>query len=78
MSPRLLKDIGDHARNYHEKYVRPSLIWIAEQLAKMKKLLILDYMHKIDTSSQTYLADAFTAISIPNIALAQFLKYTVI
>ena len=53
VSPRLLKDVGDHARDYHERYIRPSLIFTAQQVSKCKKLLVQDFVDSLDPHTHT-------------------------
>ena len=39
-SPRMLKEVGDHALNYHERYVRPSKVFVAKSLKDAKHKLL--------------------------------------
>ena len=39
-SPRMLKEVGDHALNYHERYVRPSKVFVAKRLKDAKHKLL--------------------------------------
>ena len=43
-SPRLLKTIGDHAFDYHERYVHPPVVFVAEKFAAVKKALISRFL----------------------------------
>ena len=77
VSPRLLKDVGDHAKNYHERYVRPSLLFTANQLSRCKKLLIKDFVDKLDPLTHSNFLSTINSVSIPAFAIYRFQMFMV-
>ena len=76
-SPRILKEVGAHALSYHERYVRPSKVFVAKRTAAVKIALIDHVLSELEPSMASTISQNFDSISLPRAALAIFLKLDV-
>ena len=74
----MLKEVGDHALNYHERYVRPSKVFVAESLVKAKHKLLWDTLQKFRHNQRSAILDAFATFSIRSIAIDIYLAFEVL
>ena len=77
-SPRMLKEVGDHALTYHEGYVRPSKVFVAKRLVEAKHKLLWDSLQELDREHRAALLDAFSSVSIRSAAIEVYRKFEVI
>lgn len=64
VSPRVLKDIGDHAKNYHEKYVRLGDQYIADLMVEIKIAFINEFKDTLNVSDGEKLLASFESINV--------------
>ena len=64
ISPRVLKDIGDHSKNYHEKYVRLGDQYIAELMVEIKIAFISEFKNTLGIKEGEKLLASFESINV--------------
>ena len=63
-SARTLKTIGNHALNYHEKYVSVNLLNLANKFAKMKKIRVEEFTESLCPRDHGALIEAMGTINL--------------
>jgi len=70
VSPRVLKDIGDHSKTYHERYVRLGVDYIADLMVEIKKAFLSDFRDGLPTQDREDLDASFNLINVRQHAYA--------
>ena len=63
-SPRTLKTIGNHALDYHEKYVHVDLNNLALKFALVKKIRIEEFVDSLSPQNHTRLASDIASVNV--------------
>ena len=64
VSPRVLKDIGDHAKDYHENYVRLGPEYIAELMVEIKTAFLEEFWEKLSPEDKRDVESDFMSVDV--------------
>ena len=64
VSPRVLKDIGHHAKDYHENYVRLAPQYIADLMVEIKTAFLGEFQDELDPEDKRAVEFDFMEVDV--------------
>ena len=64
VSGRVLKDIGDHAKNYHENYVRLGDSYLSDLMVEVKIAYLNDFVEGLNSEDKSLVLNAFSGVLV--------------